>query len=371
MNLLALLLTVAIVTSSVLLLTTGSGSGGRYTGPGAQVRDDHEAAFLNGGPARVVDTALTALHTDGRVVIGGPGIVSVVRAQPHDPVERAVFHELALAPNGALHILRLAVMHHPAVQEIGDGLAARDLLARPEEVRTRRRWAGIQGLVCLALFPVSMVATFVQYAVIDGFGEMPFPFIVKMLPAIFFGGVCALVAGSRARARITKAGQAAARAYRTARSGSGGTPAQLVAAFGLRSLADTALRDQLTAATRYGAPGSPVRSGSSSARHHGAADSSVAGAAMVPVVWCAGTGPGGGCGSGSGSGSGSSCGAGSGSSCGGSGSSCGSGGSSCGSSGSSCGGGSSSCGGGSSSSCGGGSSSSCGGSSSSCGGGSS
>ncbi|MFD6420688.1 TIGR04222 domain-containing membrane protein [Streptomyces sp. NPDC060198] len=355
MNLLALLLTVAIVTSSVLLLTGRSRSGRGLAASGTAVHDDHEAAFLVGGPGRVMDTALTALHTDGRIVIGGPGVVSVVRAEPHDPVERAVLQELASAPNGALHILRFSVMHHPAVQEIGDGLAARDLLARPEEVRTRRRWAGIQGLVCLALFPVSMVATFVQYAVIDGFGEIPLPFIVKMLPAILFGGVCALVAGSRARARITKAGQAAARAYRTARAGSAGTPAQLVAAFGLRSLADTALRDQLTAAARYGAPGSPVRSGSSSARHHGAADSSVAGVAMVPVVWCAGTGPGGGCGSGSGS----SCGAGSGSSCGGGGSSScggsGSGGSSCGGSSSSCGSSSSSCGG-SSSSCGGGSS---------------
>ncbi|MGW0857901.1 TIGR04222 domain-containing membrane protein [Streptomyces sp. NPDC002690] len=357
-NLLALLLTLASVTSGLLLLSTGPGSGVRSTGPGAQVQHDHEAAFLNGGPARVVDTALTALHTDGRIVIGGPGIISVVRAQPRDPVERAVFHELALAPNGALHILRPAVMRHPAVQEIGDGLAARGLLARPEEMRTRRRWAGIQGLACLVLFPVSMVATFVQYGALDGAAAMPFPFVVKMLPAILFGGVCALVGLVNARARITKAGQAATRAYRTARTGWGGTPAQLVAAFGLRSLVDTALRDQLTAAARYGA--SPFRGGPSSVRHDRAADSCGAGVAMVPVVWCAGAGPGGGCGSGSGS----SCGAGSGSSCGGGGSS------SCGGSGSSCGGGNSSCGS-SGSSCGGSSGSSCGGSGSSCGGGSS
>ncbi|MCX5400535.1 TIGR04222 domain-containing membrane protein [Streptomyces sp. NBC_00102] len=367
MNLLALLLTIAIVTSGVLLLTARSRSGGRH-GAGTAVHDDHEAAFLAGGPARVVDTALTALHTDGRIVVGGPGVISVVRAQPHDPVERAVLQELASAPNGALHILRFSVMHHPAVQEIGDGLAARGLLARPEDVRTRRRWGGIQSLVSLALFPVSLVATFVQYAVIDGSADMPFPFIVKMLPAIFFGGVSGLVATVGARTRITDEGKAATGAYRRDCTAAGGTPAQMVAAFGLRAVADPVLRDQLTAAARFRSPGSPGMRGSSSVRHDGFDTTHGASAAMVPVVWCAGAGPsGGGCGSGSGS----SCGAGGGSGCGGgSGSSCGSSNSSCGSGGStSCGGSSSSCGG-SSSSCGG-SSSSCGGSSSSCGGGSS
>lgn len=347
MNLLALLLTFGIVTSGVLLLSARARSGRRHPASGTPVYDDHEAAFLNGGPARVVDTALTALHTDGRVVIGGPGIVSVLRPQAQDPVERAVLHELALAPNGALHLLRPAVMRHPAVQEIGDGLAARGLLARPEELRRRRRWGGVQSVVCLVLFPVSMIATFVQYAALDGYAEMPFPFVVKMLPAIFFGGVTGLVVAVGARARITEEGRAAAGAYRAARA-AGGSPAQLVAAYGLRASADPALRDQLTAAARYRPPGG--RSRSSSTGQYGSA---TAGVALVPVVWCAGSSlGGGGCGSGSGSscggGSGSSCGGGSGSSCGGGGgTSCGGGGSSCGGGGSSCGGGGSSCGGGS------------------------
>ncbi|MGW1467895.1 TIGR04222 domain-containing membrane protein [Streptomyces sp. NPDC002308] len=361
MNLIALLLTLGMVVSGVLLLSARARSGPRGAAFGAAVYDDHEAAFLGGGPARVVDTALTALHADGRVVIGGPGIVSVLRPYAQDPVERAVLQELALAPNGALHLLRLAVMRHPAVQEIGDGLAARGLLARPEELRRRRRWGGIQSVVALVLFPVSLIATFVQYSTLDGYADMPFPFVVKMLPAIFFGGLTGLVVAVGARARITKAGLAAVGAYRAARA-AGGSPAQLVAAYGVRASADAALRDQLTAAARYRSPGQGRRGGYSPAHHYGGDATGVAGAAMVPVVWCAGAGPGAGCGSGSGSGSGSSCGA-------GGGSGCGSGGSSCGGSGSSCGGGSSSCGG-SSSSCGS-SSSSCGGGGSSCGGGSS
>ncbi|MFF7359388.1 TIGR04222 domain-containing membrane protein [Streptomyces sp. NPDC008125] len=360
MNLIALLLTLGIVVSGVLLLSARARSGPRGAASGAAVYDDHEAAFLGGGPARVVDTALTALHTDGRVVIGGPGIVSVLRPYAQDPVERAVLHELALAPSGALHLLRLAVMRHPAVQEIGDGLAARGLLARPEELRRRRRWGGIQSVVSLVLFPVSMIATFVQYAALDGYAGMPFPFVVKMLPAIFFGGVTGLVVAVGARARITRAGVAAVGAYRAARA-AGGSPAQLVAAYGVRASADPALRNQLTAAARYRSPGQGRRGGSSPAHPYGGDATGVAGAAMVPVVWCAGAGPGAGCGSGSGSGSASSC--------GGSGSGCGGGGSSCGGSGSGCGSGSSSCGGGGSS-CGS-SSSSCGGGGSSCGGGSS
>ncbi|MFD8961067.1 hypothetical protein ACFV0W_30010, partial [Streptomyces anulatus] len=47
----------------------------------------------------------------------------------------AVCQERAAAPNGALHVRRVAVLRHPAGQEVGDGLVRR--------VRSRRlqlRW---------------------------------------------------------------------------------------------------------------------------------------------------------------------------------------------------------------------------------------
>ncbi|MFJ6609279.1 TIGR04222 domain-containing membrane protein [Streptomyces sp. NPDC091289] len=335
MYVLALLVTVVVAVSSVALVVKAVSGRARRPrpAPGVALHDLYEAAFLNGGPARVVDTALSALHADGRLVVGGPGIVGVQRAQANDPVERAVFQELAAAPNGALHVLREAVMRHPAVQEIGDGLAARGLLVSPVESRPLRRWAMIQGLACIAALPLSVVLTFVQFATEDS----PFPFVLMMLPPVLIGGFSGLIVAAASH-RITKAGHRAALEFRTAYAHVV-TPAHLVATLGLRALPDTVLQAQLAAAARLSGP-----RGRSSAYVAGGTTAGVT-AVAVTTVWCAGSGPGD-----------SSCG---GSSCGGS----GGGGSSCssgcgGSSGSSCGssGGSSCGGGGGGSSCGGGSS---------------
>ncbi|MFH8437284.1 TIGR04222 domain-containing membrane protein [Streptomyces sp. NPDC018007] len=350
MNALALLLNLAVLVSAVLLVATAAVSRSRLpsAGPSPAVHDLYEAAFLNGGPGRVVDTALTALHTDGRVLIGGPGVVSVQRPQANDPVERAVLHEVAVAPSGALHLLREAVMRHPAVQEIGDGLAQRGLLVPPAAIRTVRRWGLVQGVGCLIAFPVSIVLTIAQYmASLYPYEELPVPFVLKMLPAIVLGGISGRVVASAAK-RITGAGRRAAQGFGAAHAPMA-TPAQLVATRGLRALPDPALYARLVTAARMGAQRrrSPAY----------ASGSTAAGATAVAAttVWCAASNPGGSScggstGGGSGCSSGSGCGGGSGSSCGGSGgSSCGGGG------GSSCGGGGSSCGGGGGSSCGGGS----------------
>ncbi|MEV5257660.1 TIGR04222 domain-containing membrane protein [Streptomyces anulatus] len=355
MYVLALLLTVLVVVSSVVLIARAVNERARRPrpAPGLALHDLYEVAFLNGGPARVVDTALSALHADGRLAVGGPGIVHAQRAQANDPVERAVFQELAAAPNGALHVLRDAVMRHPAVQETGDGLAARGLLVSPLENRPLRRWGMIQGLVCVAALPLSVVLTFVQFAVYDS----PFPFVVLMVPPILIGGFTGLIVAASSSNRITKAGRQAALGFRNAYAHVV-TPAHLVATLGLRALPDPVLQAQLIAAARLSGPRPRRRSSRYTSGH----DTTGATAFGVAAVWCASSTPGGSsCGGSSGGGSGSSCGGGSGcssgSGCGGSGgSSCGggsgSGGSSCGSSsgGSSCGSssGGSSCGGGSS-----------------------
>ncbi|MFJ5047306.1 TIGR04222 domain-containing membrane protein [Streptomyces sp. NPDC088719] len=344
MNTLALLATLGVVVSSVLLVARAVAERSRRpsAGPGVALHDLYEVAFLNGGPARVVDTALTALHADGRLVVGGPGIVAARRARANDPVERAVFQELAAAPNGALHGLREAVMRHPAVQETGDGLAARGLLVPPHRIRPLRRWGLVQGVACLVALPFSLVLTFVQYAVDDSL-DFAVPFIVKVLPAILIGAFSGLIVAASSASRITKPGRHAALAFRTAYAHVA-TPAHLVATLGLRALPDPVFQAQLMAAARLSAP-----RGRSSAYVAGGTAAGVT-AVGVTTVWCAASGPGGSsCGESSGGGSGPSGGGGSGCS---SGSGCGgSSGSSCGSSGS----GGSGCGGGSGgSSCGGG-----------------
>ncbi|MET9595824.1 TIGR04222 domain-containing membrane protein [Streptomyces sp. NPDC006516] len=333
MNTLALVLTLAVAVSSVFLIVATRRAGLRGGGTAAHVHDLFEEAFLKGGPARAVDTALTRMHTDGRLTIGGPGIVAVLRDEAHDAVERAVLQELAAAPSGALHTLRENVMRHPAVQEIGDGLAARGLLVAPGESRTRRAWGLGLGIGCIVGFPVAIALTITQYALYDGYSDIPFPFFLKVLPALVAGAVIGLVTASTAKARLTEAGRRAAAGFQVANAHVT-DPAHLVATQGLGALPDPELQVQLTAAARQRSS-----RGSSS----GSSSSSASSAAFVPVMWCAGVGPGGGgCGGSTGGGGDS-----------GTSSSCSSG-SSCGSSGSSCGGGGSSCGGGGGSSCGGG-----------------
>ncbi|MEE1809367.1 TIGR04222 domain-containing membrane protein [Streptomyces sp. BE133] len=346
MNILAVLVDLGIVVSSVLLIVGLTRARG---GSGGPAHDLFEVAFLNGGPGRVVDTALTAMQTDGRLAIGGPGIVAVQQVDARDPVERAVLQEHAMAPSGALHTLRDAVMRHPAVQEIGDGLAARGLLASPTASRTWLRWGIAQGLVCVLAIPLTAVMTAVQsvndYAADVGFSV---PFIFKVLPFLLVGFPIGFVCAAIARGRVTKAGRRAAEAYRTAHAYNP-HPAHLVATHGLRALPDPVLQTQLIAAARMRPAGRPPHSGSRSS-----SDSS--GMFVAPAVWCAGRGPGNGsCGSTNDGGSSSRGGGGGGGGGCSSGSSCGSG-SSC-SSGSGCGGSSgSSCSSSSGSSCGGGSS---------------
>ncbi|MFF6888356.1 TIGR04222 domain-containing membrane protein [Streptomyces sp. NPDC012421] len=310
----------------------------RAGGPAGRLQDVHEAAFLGGGPARVADTALTAMHLDGRIVIGGPGVVAVVHRIAHDPVERAVLDTLAAAPSGSLRSLRLGVMTHPAVQEIGDGLAARGLVTLPGPRRHLRRWCVGVIVGAFLLFPVGIVATVAEFAV-DG---PSVPFFVTVMPLFFVCFLAALICGTSSARPVSAAGLAALAAFRREQ---GGGAAEQVALGGIRALSDRDLWERLRDAAR---PEGPVRGHRSRTSARYGSDTT---AAAAVVVWCAGPETGGGDGWGSDSGSGS-----------GSGSSCGSGGSSCGSSSSSCGSSSSSCGSSSSSSCGGGGSS-CGGSS--------
>ncbi|MET9656163.1 TIGR04222 domain-containing membrane protein [Streptomyces sp. NPDC006510] len=339
MNTVAVLMDLGVVVSSVLLIVGLARARG---GVGGSVHDLYEVAFLNGGPGRVVDTALTAMQADGRLAVGGPGIVAVQRADARDPVERAVLQEHATAPSGALHTLREAVMRHPAVQEIGDGLAARGLLAAPAASRTWRRWGIAQGLVCVLAVPLTVVMTVAQSLSDELSADSPVPFVFKVLPFLIPGFLTGFICAGIARGRVTGAGRRAAETYRTAQAYHPG-PAHLVATHGLRALPDPELQAQLIAAARM-----QPRGRAAGWQAHSAATASAGASALLlaPVVWCAGTsaghgscgssGDGGSGGGGGGCSSGASCGSGSGSGCGGSsGSSCSS--SSCGG-GSSCGG---------------------------------
>ncbi|WP_282695700.1 TIGR04222 domain-containing membrane protein [Streptomyces sp. CC208A] len=333
MDILLVVLHLAGAAAVVRLVVLASGGRG---GPGGPVHDVYEAAFLGGGPGRVADTALATMAVDGRLTIGGPGVVAVNRRTAHDPVERAVLDTHAAAPHGALHHLRLGVMTHPAVQEIGDGLAIRGLVAEPARRRALRRWCALVGASAFVLLPVAIVITVVQWSSAwDAWEEPGLPFFVKVLPLVIGCVTASVLCRVRAAHRLSAAGTAALAAYRREHERRDDT-GTVVALRGIRALPDRELWERLRDAARFQGAGSPGhRSRTRSSSRH----SSDTSAAAAVVVWCAGEAVGGGDGWGSDSGSGS------GSSCGSSGSSCAS--SSCGSSSSSCGSSSSS-----SSSCG-------------------
>ncbi|MGW0364821.1 TIGR04222 domain-containing membrane protein [Streptomyces sp. NPDC002990] len=317
MNLLAVGLWGAVLTSSVLLVRGLRRARPAPAGPAPALQDLSEAAFLAGGPGAVVDAALVSLLWDGRLLVGGPGIVHVrPGARAADPAEHAVLRAHAGAPSGWLYQVRYAAMLDPAVQGTGDALAARGLLSPPGWGRTWRRWAIVQAVVCAVLVPLSLPLTFIEFLLEPG---SRVPFVVTVLPALLAGALVGGLCAARAATRLTPAGTRALCAIRAAYINDPAPHVQ-TALLGLRGLRDPYLREQLVPAVR----GTRL----AAARPRSSASS----AGVAPAVWCAGSdaGSGSGCGS-----SGSSCSGGSsGGGCGSSGSS----GSSCGSSssGSSC-----------------------------------
>ncbi|MDA5286596.1 TIGR04222 domain-containing membrane protein [Streptomyces sp. NPDC054904] len=342
MTVLIALVWIAVVTSTALLLVAQRRALPPVAGPAPRLHDLSEAAFMAGGPGAVVDAALVSLLGDGRLVIGGPGIVHVRSgARAGDTAERAVLLALRQAPSGWLYRIRYDAMLDPAVQEIGDALAARGLVSEPGAGRGRRRWGKLQALLCALLAFASIPITVVSLALDAG---PRIPFALAVLPALIAGLVMGVVCAKRAGRRITPTGRAALGEIRAQHVGNPAPHVQ-TALFGLRGLQDPYLRSHLVPAARE-ARLAAARTRTGGHRPHSSGASGSSDEFVAPVLWCASSDGGSGGGGGSGCGSGPGCGSSSG--CGGG----GGGGSSCSSSGSSCGSSSSSCGSSSSSSCG-------------------
>lgn len=277
------------------------------------VFDPLEAAFLAGGTGRVADAAIAAMHEDGRLVVAFPGIVALQSTEVRNPVEGAVLQAYEAAPSGALHWLRIGVMRSPAVQAIGDTLAQRGLMVRPETLdRLRRRKIRHNALSFAGFFLVVGVI-----AVEDGDGPSWDPVsaaTILLIGAWMVGALVGLLCGRATRTRVTSTGRTALAEYRAAGAHAPGA-AYRVAVGGLVGVLDPGLRAQLQAAHR-------VRPGRASAT-----SSSYASSGTGTIAWCGGSGSGSACGgascgsSGGGGGGSSSCGGG-----GGGGGGCGGGG---------------------------------------------
>ncbi|MFD7923045.1 TIGR04222 domain-containing membrane protein [Streptomyces sp. NPDC059740] len=236
--------------SAVLAVTWWSRRPHRAPGPRQRGRTEWEAAFLAGGPYRVADAAIAALHEDGRLSIGGPGVVSLHRAASADPVAAAVARVVREVPDGSLARVRHGVAATRAVAEIGDRLVAGGLLRRPRG----QRWAlplAAAHLMLWLVFGASLLALTVAGRLddwADGYGT---PFVAHalpyLLPSVAVGWACRRGQG----VRLSPAGEKALAGHR-ARLGTGPVQAAptalLVALRGSDALPDPVTRAQFAAA---------------------------------------------------------------------------------------------------------------------------
>ncbi|MFC5029537.1 TIGR04222 domain-containing membrane protein [Streptomyces sp. So13.3] len=310
----------------------------RFTRPyhGDIPRDPLETAFLAGGPGRVADTVIAAMHADGRIAVDASGQLTVLRPVASNPVETALLEACGAEWGGGLRQVRTAVLTGSPVQSIGDRLARRGLFFQPEVHRRWRRVSTLHKTVwCLLLF-LSLAEVMPHLVVGSGL-----PLFVRVLPGLAVG-LFVLLTCSAPRGRLTPAGKRVLHglrlsnrpllASRTASTGSDAT--MLFALAGAASIQDTVLRDQLAQSSQPSSDASDPGSWGDAAGGWAGGGTSCGGSASSCGGSSSSCGGGGGSASSCGGGSGSGCGSSSGSSCGSSsGSSCGSSsGSSCGSS---------------------------------------
>ncbi|MGY1708480.1 TIGR04222 domain-containing membrane protein [Geodermatophilus sp. SYSU D00758] len=98
----------------------------------------HEAAYLTGGPARVVDAAVAALVRAGRVRVVGPGLLAVVAPARRDPVEAAVLDGIGTAGHRSVDTVRWRLVADPRIAGLAHGLEEQGLLRRRTTPIARR-----------------------------------------------------------------------------------------------------------------------------------------------------------------------------------------------------------------------------------------
>ncbi|MGY1602701.1 TIGR04222 domain-containing membrane protein [Geodermatophilus sp. SYSU D00815] len=90
--------------------------------------DLYEIAWLTGGPARVVDTALAALAESGRVTATPTGELAATDLRRRSPVEAAVLDQLGARPRRSAATLRWRVAEDERITALGARLAAEGLV---------------------------------------------------------------------------------------------------------------------------------------------------------------------------------------------------------------------------------------------------
>ncbi|MGK5115145.1 TIGR04222 domain-containing membrane protein [Geodermatophilus sp. CPCC 205506] len=106
------------------------------TGPrSASELDLYEVAYLSGGPARVVDTALVALVLAGRVRAPSPGLLAAVRPTRRHPVEAAVLDAVGTHGHRSVDTIQWRATGDDRLTAVGARLTEAGLLRRAAVAR--------------------------------------------------------------------------------------------------------------------------------------------------------------------------------------------------------------------------------------------
>lgn len=98
--------------------------------PPASDLDLYELAWLAGGPARVVDTALVALVRSGRVRAHAPGELATVELTRRHPVEAAVLDAVGPSGHRSVDTIRWRVATDDRILDVGRRLQRDGLVTR-------------------------------------------------------------------------------------------------------------------------------------------------------------------------------------------------------------------------------------------------
>jgi hypothetical protein len=98
--------------------------------------DLYDVAFLAGGPARVVDTAVVALLHTGRLRLHSPGRLATADLSRRHPVEAAVLDAVGPTGHRSVDTIRWRVLEDARLRDVEQRLRGRGLIGR----------AGLTGL---------------------------------------------------------------------------------------------------------------------------------------------------------------------------------------------------------------------------------
>ncbi|WP_344447829.1 TIGR04222 domain-containing membrane protein, partial [Kitasatospora nipponensis] len=160
---------------------------------------------LAGGPARVADTVVVRMQQEGRLIVSRSGQVTVTDRNARDVVEAVLITAAGASGRVELSTLRRTVSRSEHVQRIGDGLAARGLMRRPDLYRKAVNARKLLWFAEFAVIVLGVVSAFQWFGASvseQGTEVAPFfPFLGLLLIGVFW-----LAATRPERSRITPAG---------------------------------------------------------------------------------------------------------------------------------------------------------------------